>query len=150
MYRISDDLARILLKKMKTPKIYTDGERRDLFTPEDYNGIGIIDPIAAVGSEFNFSLECPVPVIYPELPYVPNAVDGFYLYRKIELLQPLEKWPITKALVDPTAKDYEEQIDVSDCSVIVGSAIDKLTCKTISTLEKLIEVEPMIIDSLNL
>lgn len=150
MFRLSEDLAKLLLKKMKTPKIYTEGERRDLFTPVDYNGIGVIDPIAAACTEFEYSLECPIPVLFPELPYQKNAVDGFYLYKRIELLQPMESFPIVRALIDPNAKDYEETIDCSDCAVILGTAIEKLTCKTISTLEKLIEVCPDIIDCLNL
>lgn len=146
MYRLSDDLARELLKKMKTPHIYTSGNRKDLFTPVDFNGIGVVDPMCAVGTEFNYSIECPIPIIYPELPYIPASVNGFFLYRKEELLQPIEKWLITRALVDPNTKNYEEQIDVADCSVILASDIDKLTCKTINTLEKLIEVEPCILD----
>lgn len=150
MFRLSEALARELLKKMKTPKIYTEGERRDLFTPVDYNGIGVIDPIAAVGTEFNYSIECPYPILFPELPYQKNPVDGFYLYKRIELLQPMQEWPIVRALIDPNIKDYQETIDCADCAVILATAVDKLTCKTINTLEKLIEVEPMILDCLDL
>ena len=150
MYRLSDDLAHILLKKMKTPKIHTEGNRKDLFTPVDYNGIGIADTMCCVGSEFNFLLESPIPLIYPEIPSIPPSVNGFYLYKKGELLQPTEKWLITKALVDPTTTDYEEQLDCSDCAIILADPITKLTSKTISTLEKLIEVCPDILDCLNL
>jgi hypothetical protein len=149
MFRLSDDLARLLLKKMKTPKVYTEGDRRDLFTPVDYNGIGIADPIAAVGSEFLYTVECPYPVLYPELPYQKNSVDGFYLYRRIELLQPMESFPIVRALVDPNAKDYEETIDCSDCAILLADPVSKLVAKTISTLEKLIEVCPDILDCID-
>ena len=149
MYRLSESLAKELLKKMKTPKIYTEGDRRDLFTPVDYNGLGLIDPIAAVGTEFNYSIECPSPILYPNLPFQKNPVDGFYLYKRIELLQPMEPWPIVRSLVDPTAKDYEETIDCSDCAILLADPVSKLVAKTISTLEKLIEVCPDILDCID-
>jgi hypothetical protein len=150
MYRLSDDLAKLILQKMRIPKIHTEGERKDLYTPVDYRGIGVADPLCAVGTEFDYTLECPMPIIYPELPHIPASVKGFFLYKRIELMQPMEPWLITRALIDPTTTDYEEKIDVRECSIILASDIDKLTCKTIGTLEKLIEVEPLIIDSLNL
>jgi hypothetical protein len=149
MYRLSDDLAKLILQKMRIPKIHTEGERKDLFTPVDYRGIGVIDPICAVGTEFNFILESYIPIIYPELPHIPT-LKGYFLYRKEELLRPMEKWLITRALIDPTVRDYTEQIDVSDCSVVLPSDTEKLTAKTVSSLERLIELCPDILDCLNL
>ena len=48
-----------------------------------------------------------------------------------------------------TAVDNEEQIDVSDCAIVLPNDIDKLVAPTISTMEQLIAKEPMLIDCLN-
>ena len=148
MLRLTDSLARELMSKIKSPKIITKGDR--IFEYEDLKSIGVLDPHACVGSEFPFLIESPVPLFYPELPYRKNAVDGFFLYRKSELQVAPESWPIKRVLIDPLCTNYEEQIDVSACSVTLPSDINKLTCQTVSTLEKLIEKEPTIIDCLNL
>jgi len=60
-----------------------------------------------------------------------------------------EPWEINRVLVDPTATDPEEMIDVSDAAVILPNDVDKLTAPTINTMDQLIKKEPLIVDCLN-
>jgi hypothetical protein len=147
MYRISEELAKLLLAKMKPPVIESSG--MNAFLPRDFNCIGILDPVCCFGSDFFYILESPVPVLYPELPFTP-VLNGYFLYRKEELAKPTESFPITEGLVNPLTTDYERQVDVGDCAVIIPSDTEKLTAKTISTIERLIELEPLILDCLRL
>lgn len=148
MYRLSDELAKLILSKIKAPEIESSGP--DAFLPKSLNSVGIIDPTCAIGTQYHYLLETPVPIIFPDLSHIPPSVNGYFLYRKEELLQPMESWLIIEALINPLAKDYENQIDVSDCAVVLPSDTEKLTAKRISTIERLIELEPRISNCLNL
>lgn len=147
MYRLSEELAKELLKKIKNPEVISFGQQA--FTFSRHTSVGIIDPICSIGTDFEYSLECPVPIIYPELPFIP-VLNGYFLYRRHELSNPMEPWEITRVLVDPNAKDYEEKLDVRDCAVMLASDVDKLTAPTITTMEQLLAKEPALIDCLNL
>lgn len=148
MYRLSESLAREILLKIKSPEMESIGP--DAFTPKNLNSIGIADATCAIGTDFRYILEAPINIIYPELPYVPVGVKGWFLYRNSELSRPTEPWMVTKMLIDPNIADPEEQIDCAECSIVLPSDVEKLTCQTIGTMEKLIEKEPLILDCLNL
>lgn len=147
MYRLSEELAKIVLSMIRTPELESAGNTA--FLPRHLNSVGIIDPICCAGSTFHYILECPKPIIYHNMPFVPPSVDGYFLYRKEELQPVTEKWEINRVLVDPTATDPDEMLDVSDAAVVLPSDVDKLTAQTIKTMEQLIKKEPLIIDCLN-
>lgn len=151
MYRLSEELAKTILSKIKAPEIESSG--LNAFKPKNLNSIGVIDPTIAMGTEFHYVLESPLPIIYPELPFIPVGIKGYFLYKKEELLQPMEPWLITEALINPLMKDHESQIDVQDCTIVLPNDVDKLTIPVkhhVNTLERLIELEPLILDCLNL
>lgn len=149
MYRLSETLVSEMMLKVRKAKINEDVGTA--FTHADLNSIGIIDPHAAIGTNFHYSVESPVPIMYPDIPYEKTNVHGFFLYKREELA-PLEgqPWTLNKSVVDPLCTDQTEQIDASECAIVLPSDIDKLTCKTLSTMEQLIKHEPLIIDCLNL
>lgn len=147
MFRLSEELAKELLKKIKTPKIISSGE--NAFTYKDPS-VGLIDPTCAIGADFPYLIESPVPILYPDLPYIKNGISAYFLYRREEL-QPLrEPWEIVRTLVDPNTKDYEEKLDCSDCAILIPSDIEKLVAPTVSTLEQLLTKEPALAICLNL
>lgn len=151
MYRLSDELAKLVMSKIRPSEIESSGSKA--FLPKSLNSIGILDPVCCVGSQFHYILESPVPVIYLDIPFTPVGVQGYFLYRKEELMQPQEEWLINEALVNPMAKDYVTQINVNDCSILVASDIDKLTIpvrRQLNTLEELIAKEPLILDCLHI
>lgn len=148
MYRLSDALVAELMPKVKKVEVFNDGERA--YTHASENSIGIIDPHAAIGTEFHYIIESPVPVLYPELPFVKMNVHGFFLYKHEELVPLDGAWTLKRSFVDPICANHEEDIDAGDCAIKLPSDIDKLTCKTISTMEQLIKHEPLILDCLNL
>lgn len=148
MYRLSKELAYELMKKIKNPEIIQSGEH--IFEFASKNSIGILDPHVVVGSEFPYILESPLPLMYPDLAYKSNSIDGYFLYRRDELMVPLENWSILRILVDPTTTDHDEEIDVGECSVVLPNDIDKLVALTINTIEQLLTKEPQIMDCLNL
>lgn len=150
MYRLSAELAKIVISMIKSPELESAGNTA--FLPKHLNSIGLIDPICCAGSAFNYVLESPKPIIYQNMPFVPPSIDGYFLYRKDELQQVKEPWEINRVLVDPTATDPEEMIDVSDAAIIVPNDIEKLTIPVthhLKTLDELIKKEPLIIDCLN-
>lgn len=147
MYRLSEELAKIVISMIKSPELESAGNTA--FLPKQLNSVGIIDPICCMGSAFYYAIECPRPVIYQNMPFNPPNVDGYFLYRKDELKPVLEKWEINRVLIDPTATDPEEMIDVSDAAITLPSDVDKLTAQTINTIDQLIKKEPLIIDCLN-
>lgn len=149
MWRLSDDLAKEIMAKIKTPEIESLGP--NMFLPKTLNSVGIIDPMVAIGTDYHYSIECPFPVIAPELPSLPANINGYFLYRREELLQLMQPWMITKALVDSSASDYTEQIDARDCAIILPNDIDKLmTPITRMSLEQFLEREPKLAYCLNL
>jgi hypothetical protein len=148
MYRLSPELAKEIMSKIKTPEIESSGP--NAFLPKNFNSIGICDLTCAVGTDYFYILEAPVNIIYPELPGIPPTINGWFLYRKAELQQLDESWNVARVFLDPTCTDAQEQIDCREVAIQLPNDIDKLTCKTISSMESLIKVEPCIIDCLNL
>ena len=147
MYRLSDELAKEIIAKIKSPELESAGNTA--FLPKHLNSVGIIDPICCVGSAFHYVLESPKPIIYQNLPFIPTGIQGYFLYRKEELQQLEEPWEISRVFVDPTAQDPEEKIDVRDVAIVLPTDIEKLTAQTINTMDQLIKKEPLIIDCLN-
>jgi hypothetical protein len=149
MYRLSEDVARKILRNVKSPEIGPmEITQKDPFQPKSLNSIGFIDPYCCIGIDFHYLIEFPYPFINPNLPPV-KVLDGFWLYRKQELLSPVEPFNVPRYLADPNIVGADDQLDVTDCSIIVPSEIDKLTCRSIMTFEKLIEYEPLILDCLS-
>ena|SRR5579863_1413882 len=149
MYRITEEIARRILTNIRNPEIGPlDITQEDPFTPKNLNSIGIIDPYCCIGTEFRYVLEFPYPFINNHLPPLPG-LEGFWLYRCEELFPPMEPFSVPRYLADPNIKDGEQQLDVTDCSIIVPDDIQKLTCISILTFEKLIEHEPMLLDCLS-
>lgn len=149
MYRLSEEVARKVLKNVRGPELGPmDITQPDPFCPKNLNSIGLIDPYCCIGTDFPYLLEFPYPYINPRLPNI-KGLDGYWLYHRHELLTPTEPFSVPRYLADPNVKDGEQEIDVRDCSIIVPSEIDKLTCKHIMTFEKLIEYEPLLLDCLN-
>ncbi|MGH7974919.1 MAG: hypothetical protein ACREBR_05290 [bacterium] len=151
MYRLSDELAKIVMAKIKSPDLETIGNTA--FLPKTLNSIGIIDPICCYGSMFPYMIESPKPVLYEDLPFIATGIQAYFLYKKDELKTINEPWEIYRLFVDPTAKDPEEKIDVADAAVLLPTDVEKLTIPVtyhLNTLEQLIAKEPMIVDCLNL
>jgi len=150
MYRLSDELAKELIAKIKSPEVESSGNTA--FLPKNLNSVGIVDPICCIGSAFHYIIESPKPILYQNLPFVPASVQGYFLYRKEELQPLTEPWEINRVFVDPTAEDPEEKIDVSDVAIVLPNDIEKLTIPVthhLKTMEELIKKEPLIIDCLN-
>ena len=147
MYRLSEDLAKLIIDKIKPYELETSGNTA--FLPKSWNSIGIIDPICCVGSHFHYILESPKPIIYQDYPFQPASVPGYFLYKKEELSTPTEPWEISRIFVDPTSLDPQEMLDVRDASIVLPSDVEKLVAPTINTMEQLIKKEPLIIDCLD-
>lgn len=147
MYRLNEELAKSLISMIKSPELESAGNTA--FLPKHLNSIGIVDPICCAGSAFHYIIESPKPMIYQNIPFIPPSVDGYFLYRKEELQPVNEPWEINRALIDPTATDPEEMIDVSDSAIMLPSDVEKLTAPTINTMDQLIKKEPLIVDCLN-
>jgi hypothetical protein len=147
MYRLSNELAGIVISMIKPPEFESAGSAA--FLPKRLNSVGIIDPVCCAGSAFNYTIESPKPILYPNFPFTPSSIDGYFLYSREELQPVQEKWEINRVLVDPTATDPEELIDVSDSAVVLPSDIDKLTAQTLSSIDQLVKKEPMIVDCLD-
>lgn len=147
MYRLSEEVAKQIIAKTKSPELESAGNTA--FLPKHLNSVGIIDPICCVGSNFHYILESPKPMIYQNLPFIPVSIPGYFLYRKEELQELKEPWEISRIFLDPTATDPEELIDVHDVAIMLPSDVEKLTAITITTIEQLIKKEPLILDCLN-
>lgn len=148
MYRLSESLAREIMAKIRTPEIESSGP--NAFLPKNFNSIGIADPVCCVGASYHFLIESPIPIIYPEIPFIPVGVQGYFLYKKEELLAPMEPWEIAEVFINPTCTDPEKKLDVSNSAIILGSNVDKLVAPTISTMEQLVSKVPLILDCLDL
>lgn len=148
MYRITEEIAIKLLRNIRNPELGpVDVTREDPFTPKNLNSLGIIDCYCAIGTEFNYSIEFCYSVINPSLPALPG-LEGFWLYRRSELQQPSEPFSVPRYLADPNMKDGAELMDVTDCAITLPGEIDKLTCLSILSFEKLLEKEPFLLDCL--
>ena len=148
MYRLSESLAKEIMSKIKTPEIESSGS--NAFLPKNYFSVGIADPICCVGSDYEYLLESPVPVIYPELPYVPVGVQAYFLYRRDELKRVDEPWEVQEVFINPTCTDPEKRIDCKDAAVQLPNDIEKLTAITVTSMGQLIGKEPLLLDALNL
>jgi hypothetical protein len=148
MYRLAEDVARKILRNVKGPEIGPmDITQKDPFMPKNLNSIGFIDPYAAIGTDFHYLMEFPYPFINPNLPNI-KGLDGFWLYRKEELFHPTEPFTVPRYLADPNILNAEDQLDVTDVSIVIPSDVEKLTCRSIMTFEQLIKYEPLILDCL--
>jgi hypothetical protein len=148
MYRLAEEVARKILRNIRSPEIGPiDATQKDPFQPKNLKSVGFIDPYCCIGSEFEYLIELPYPYINPALPAV-DVLDGFWLYRKQELFVPMEPFNVPRYLADPNINNSDDQLDVTDCSIIVPSEVEKLTCKSIMTFEKLVEHEPAILSCL--
>lgn len=148
MYRLSEDVARKVLRNVRSPEIGPmDITQKDPFMPKNLNSIGFLDPYCCIGTDFHYLIEFPYAFINPNLPRI-ETLDGFWLYRREELFPPTEPFSVPRYLADPNIQDAEESLDVTDCSIILPSDVEKLTCKSIMSFEKLIEKEPLILDCL--
>lgn len=148
MYRISEDLAKFIMARIKAPEIESSGP--NAFLPKNLNSIGLIDSMVACGVDYHYILECPNNVLYPELPVLSTDVQGYFLYRKEELQKVTEPWEVQRVFLDPTCTNAEERIDVRDAAILLPNGIEKLTCKTVISMEQLIRLEPLVIDCLML
>jgi hypothetical protein len=148
MYRLAEEVAHKILKNIRSPELGPmDITQKNPFMPQNLNSIGIIDPYCCIGSDFHYMIELPLPYINPNLPNI-AGLDGYWLYRREELLSPIEPFSVPRYLADPNVMDGEQTIDVTDCSIVIPDDIQKLTCLSIMTFEKLIEKEPLILDCL--
>lgn len=148
MYRLSESLAREIMLKIRTPEIESSGP--NAFLPKNLNSIGIADLTCAVGTDYFYTLEAPVNIIYPDLAGIPPTINGWFLYRKEELQRLDEPWNVSRVFIDPTCTDAQEQIDCREAAIQLSNDVDKLTCKTITDMGQLIKFCPAIIDCLNL
>jgi|SRR5579864_1595929 len=148
MYRLSEEVARKILRNVKNPEIGPlDITQKDPFSPKNLNSIGFTDPYCCIGTDFPYILELPYPFINPRLPNIPG-LDGYWLYKNYELVPPTEPFSVPRYLADPNMQDGEEQIDVTDCSIVIPDEVQKLTCLSLTTFESLIKYEPAILDCL--
>jgi len=148
MYRLSEELAKEIISRIKSPEFESTGNTA--FLPRNLNSVGLIDPICCIGSMFHYVLESPKPIIYHNIPFNPAGVNAYFLYRKEELKPLEEPWEISRVFVDPTAQDPEEKIDVREAAIMLPTDIEKLTAPTITTMDQLIKKEPLILDCLNM
>jgi hypothetical protein len=149
VYRLSEEVVHKILRNIRSSGIGpVDINEKDPFEPKNKHSIGFLDPYCAIGTDFNYVLEFPYPFINQNLPPL-DSLNGYWLYRRDELKHPDEPFEVPRYLADPNIQDGEEVMDVSDCAVIIPSDVEKLTCKSILTFEKLIEIEPMLLDCLN-
>jgi hypothetical protein len=147
VYRLSEELAKTVISMIKSPEF--EGIGTAAFLPKHLNSIGIIDPICCAGSVFHYAIEIPTPTLYQNVQFTPPGVNGYFLYRKEELKAVQEPWEINRVLVDPTATNPDEMIDVADTAIVLPNDVEKLTAQTIHTMEQLIKKEPLIIDCLD-
>lgn len=148
MYRLSEELAKEIIARIKAPEYESSGNTA--FLPKNLNSVGLIDPICCIGSTFNYVLESPKPIMYHNIPFNPAGVNAYFLYRKEELKELEEPWEIARVFVDPTAEDPEEKIDVREAAIVLPTDIEKLTAQTINTMDQLIKKEPLILDCLDM
>jgi len=147
MYRITDEVAKLLLAHAKNLQLPELTSSEPLFVPKNSKTIGTIDPIMAIDSTAEYILETDYAFGETGNTYEP-IVDGLWIYRNNKLKTVKEPVMILKALVDPNATDPEELLDVSDCCVEIPSAVEKLTCPKINSIKRLLELEPALKDCL--
>jgi hypothetical protein len=149
MYRLAEEVARKILRNIKSPEIGPmDITQPDPFMPKNLDSIGFVDCYAAVGTAFRYVIELPHPFINSSLPPI-EGLDGYWLYRSEELQSPIETFSVPRYLADPNILTAEEQLDVTDCAIVLPDDISKLTCISLMTFEQLITHCPDILDCMN-
>ena len=149
MYRLAEEVARKIIRNIRSPEIGPmDITQKDPFMPKNIHSVGIVDPYCAIGTAFDYVLEVPYPYINISLPRL-DVLDGFWLYKREELLQPMEPLLVPRYLADPNIREAETELDVTDCSISVADDIHKLTCISIMDFATLIKYEPLVLDCLN-
>lgn len=102
------------------------------------NAIGSVNPFLIVGSDAKFIVETDA----PEVDADNSEVPGFWLYKHDELKTPDDFIEMPRATLDHYSTNMEEQFNVTDCIVELPSPIDKLTCLSVSSLERILALEP--------
>ena len=105
--------------------------------------IGYIGPYEWINGDADYFIyeDKKMPATERSEEHIP-AVEGFWLCRKSELIHSQEPMEIRRMAVDPFCTDEEEMIDISSCVIEGFPAIDRLTCKQVATLPRLLELEP--------
>jgi hypothetical protein len=144
MYKITKELALYLIDNSKDLNIPDIDEKSETpFLIRNFNSIGAINPLLVTGMDCRYLVELDSSEFgYPQA----TEVSGFWLYRRDELKKLSEPFEIPRAQVDRHFTDLEAVLDISDCVIELPSSIDKLTCTHVSSMERLLELEPGIKD----
>lgn len=149
MYRITKEIALYLIDNSKDfdiPGIDKDQDKP--FVIRNLNSIGSVNPFLIIGSYCKYIVETDAPEMVMEHPEH-TEVSGFWLYKQSELKKPDDLVEMPRASIDHYTTDLEAQFDVTDCIVELPSPVDKLTCVSIKTFERLFELEPELKDCLD-
>jgi hypothetical protein len=144
MYRITFEIGELLLnysKDSNIPGIKGDSEKP--FVPRNHYAIGYIDPFISTGADLKYAVvsDYAVPASENYSSYEPE-VAGIWLCKNSELKTPPEPFKINRTLIDSKCKDPEEEIEISDCCILDISVVDRLTCPFITSIQRLLELEP--------
>lgn len=139
MYRITRDIALYLMDNSRDFKIPgIDKDKVNPFVIQNRDSIGSINAFMVVGSDSKFIVETDA----PEANAINSEVSGFWLYKNSELKTPDDVIEMPRSSLDHYSTDLEEMLNVTDCVVELPSPIEKLTCPSVTTLERLFELEP--------
>ena len=142
MYRITKKIALYLIDTSKDFDIPgLDKDQNKPFVIRNINSIGSISPLLIMGADCKYIVETDAPEMVEDAQELTGIV-GFWLYKQSELKKPDDVIEILRASVDHSVTDVEEQFDITDCVVELPSPIDKLTCISIATFDRLFELEP--------
>lgn len=147
MYRITEEIAHYLLdvsKSFDIPGIEKDTARP--FVIKNRQAIGSINPLLVFGSDAMYLIESDEPESGLD---GGTGVAGYWLYRNDELKIPDDTIEMPRSSVDRYTTNPDEIIDVADCSIELPSAVEKLLCKKIESLERLLELEPELKDCID-
>lgn len=139
MYRITREIAHYLLETSKDFHIPGLSKETDKpFVIGNQNSIGSINPFLVVASDAKFIVETDA----PEVDAGTSEVPGFWLYKQNELKAPDDLIEMPRASLDHYSTNPEEQLNITDCIIELPSPIDKLTCLSVSSIERLFSLEP--------
>lgn len=139
MYRITREIALYLIDNSNDFHIPgIDKDQVKPFVIGNRNSIGSVNPFLIVGSDAKFIVETDA----PEVDADNSEVPGFWLYKQSELKIPDDVIEMPRASLDHYSSDLEEKFNVTDCIVELPSPIDKLTCLSVSSMDRLFELEP--------
>ena len=147
MYRITKEVAFYLLDNSKDFQLPNVDDTTDKpFTIRNLNAIGSISPILVTGSDCKYLVE-----IDPgEFGFKPLDVAGYFLYKRSDLKKIDDVFEVPRAAIDRYCSDSEAFLDITDCVVELPSAIEKLTSLQVKTVERLFELEPGLVDCLDI